>query len=106
MIISGGQNIYPAEIDRVLHKHPDIAEAAVFGVPDKEWGEAVFAVVVPNEGASLTEEDVIAFVKKNIASYNKPKYVRFADSLPRTAATGKLQKVQLRKSYMDQLNLV
>lgn len=106
MIISGGQNIYPAELDRVLHKHPDIAEAAVFGVPDKEWGEAVFAVVVPNEGASLTEEDIIAFVKKNIASYNKPRYVRFADSLPKTAATGKLQKVQLRKFYMDQLNLV
>ena len=106
MIISGGQNIYPAEIDRVLHKHPDIAEAAVVGVPDKEWGEAVLAVVVPNEGASITEEDVINFVKQNLASYNKPRYVRFADSLPRTAATGKLQKAQLRKSYMEQLNLV
>ena len=106
MIISGGQNIYPAEIDRVLHKHPDISEAAVVGVPDKEWGEAVFAVVVPNEGASMTEEDIINFVKQNIASYNKPRYIWFTDALPRTTATGKLQKIQLRKFYMDQLNLV
>jgi len=106
MIISGGQNIYPAEIDRVLHMHPDISEAAVIGVPDKEWGESVLAVVVRNKGASITEEDVISFVKQNLASYNKPRYVRFADSLPRTAATGKLQKAQLRKSYMEQLNLV
>lgn len=106
MIISGGQNIYPAEIDRVLHKHPDILEAAVIGIPDKEWGEAVLAVVVLMEGVSMTEEDVINFVKQNLASYNKPKYVRFIDSLPRTAATGKLQKDKLRKLYMDQINLV
>lgn len=106
MIISGGQNIYPAEIERMLLKHPNIAEAAVVGVPDKEWGEAVLAVVVMKENLSMTEKEVIDYIKKNLSSYNKPRYVKFAASLPRTAATGKLQKEEMRKFYAKELDLL
>lgn len=106
MIISGGQNIYPAEIERVLAKNPKVAEAAVIGVPDKEWVEAVLAVVVLKDGQVMTEQEVIDHVKKNLASYNKPRYVKFATALPRTAATGKLQKAELRRIYAKELNLL
>lgn len=106
MIISGGQNIYPAEIERLLLKHPKIAEAAVVGVPDKEWVEAILAVVVLKEALSMTEKEVIDYIKKNLAAYNKPRYVKFAKTLPRTAATGKLQKAEIRKFYAKELNLL
>ena len=106
MIISGGQNIYPAEIERTLLTNPNIAETAVVGVPDKEWVEAVLAVVVLKEGAVMTEKDVMDHVKKNMSSYNKPRYVKFAKALPRTAATGKIQKTELRKIYSQELNLI
>jgi len=105
MIISGGQNIYPAEIERMLLKHPKIGEAAIVGVPDKEWVEAVLAVVVLKEGSSMTGKEVIDYIKKNLASYNKPRYVKFAEALPRTAATGKIQKAELKKIYAKELNL-
>lgn len=103
MIISGGQNIYPAEIEKVLLQHPKVADAAVVGILDKEWGEAVLAVVVLKEGEGMTEEEVIGTVKANLASYNKPRYVRFAEALPRTAATGKIQKAELRAKYAKEL---
>jgi fatty-acyl-CoA synthase len=105
MIISGGQNIYPAEIERMLLKHPKIADAAVVGVPDKEWNEVALAVIVPQEAESLTEKEVIDYVKANLAAYNKPRYVKFVKSLPRTAATGKIQKAELKKFYTKELNL-
>ena len=106
MIISGGQNIYPAEIEKLLLKHPKIGEAAIVGVPDKEWVEAILAVVVLKEGLSMTEKEVIDYIKKNLAAYNKPRYVKFAKTLPRTAATGKLQKAELKKFYAKELNLL
>jgi acyl-CoA synthetase (AMP-forming)/AMP-acid ligase II len=106
MIISGGQNIYPAEVERVLLKHPKIADAAVIGIPDKEWNEVALAVIVPEEGESMTEKEVIDYVKENLASYNKPRYVRFLKNLPKTAATGKVQKAELKKIYTTELNLL
>lgn len=99
MIISGGQNIYPAEIEKLLFKHPDVVEAAVVGVPDREWGESTLAVVVPKMDSKITEEEIIDFISKNMASYNKPRYVQFVKNLPRTAATGKIQKAELRKNF-------
>ena len=106
MIISGGQNIYPAEVERVLLKHPKIADAAVIGVPDKEWNEVALAAIVPQEGESMTEKEVIDYVKENLASYNKPRYVKFLKNLPKTAATGKVQKAELKKIYTKELNLL
>lgn len=103
MIISGGQNIYPAEVEKTILMLPQIAEVAVIGIPDKEWGESVMAVVVPREGKRLSEDEIINYVRNQMAGYNKPRYVRFVDSLPRTSATGKISKAELRKRYSEEL---
>jgi len=99
MIISGGENIYPTEVENVLHKMPGISEAAVIGVPDETWGETVKAVVVLKEGISLSERDIIDFCKENLASYKKPTSVDFVQELPRNAA-GKVLKKVLRDGYL------
>ena len=99
MIISGGENIYPAEIENVLHMMPEILEAAVIGVPDEKWGETVKAVVGLKEGHSLNEREIIEFCKRNLAGYKKPTSVDFVQELPRNAA-GKVLKDVLRKRYL------
>ncbi|MDB6001331.1 MAG: long-chain-fatty-acid--CoA ligase [Rhizobacter sp.] len=96
MVISGGENIYPAEVESVLYEHPDIAEVAVIGAPDATWGEHVVAVVALKPGASLTLEALQAFAEKKLARYKLPRELRFVDALPRNP-TGKVQKAQLRK---------
>lgn len=98
MIISGGENIYPREVEEVLYSHPSILEAAVIGVPDEDWGESVKAFVVLKEGKKVSEEEIIDFCKKNLASYKKPKSVEFLDSLPRNPV-GKVLKKELRESF-------
>ncbi len=100
MIISGGENIYPREIEEVLFSHPAIVEAAVIGVPDDRWGESVKAVVVLREGQHMSAEEVISFCKENLASYKKPKRVEFMDALPRNPS-GKVLKTDLRPKYTD-----
>jgi fatty-acyl-CoA synthase len=95
MIISGGENIYPREIEELLYHHSKIREAAVVGIPDPLWGESVKAFVVLKSGMSMTEEEVIEYCKSHLASYKKPKVVVFADSLPRNPS-GKVQKNLLR----------
>ncbi|HOJ52387.1 MAG TPA: long-chain-fatty-acid--CoA ligase [Syntrophales bacterium] len=96
MIIRGGENIYPAEIEFVLHKHPKIKEAAVIGVPDDYWGEMVKAVVVLKEGENATEEEIISYCRGRLASYKKPSIVEFRDSLPKNAMQ-KVLKAVLRE---------
>jgi acyl-CoA synthetase (AMP-forming)/AMP-acid ligase II len=98
MIITGAENIYPAEIEEVLFKHPKILECAVIGVHDQEWGESVKAIVVCKQGESMTEEEVVEHCKQHLASYKKPKSVDFMDALPRNPA-GKVQKTVLREKY-------
>ena len=98
MIISGGENIYPAEIEEVLYKHPKVVECAVIGVHDEQWGESVKAVVVCRSGETLTEEEIIEHCTQHLASYKKPKSVDFMPSLPRNAA-GKVLKTVLRENY-------
>ena len=100
MIISGGENIYPREIEITLLAHPGVLEVAVIGVPDDRWGEAVQAVVVCDENISVSEEELISYCKEHIASYKKPKAVSFVEVLPRIA-TGKVDKVSLRKPYWE-----
>lgn len=98
MIISAGVNIYPAEIEDALHRHADIQDVAVFGVPDDDWGERVHAAVKPRPGARLTAEDVMAFARRHVAGYKVPREVTFHDDFPRDNA-GKLMKRVLREPY-------
>ncbi|WP_332647005.1 class I adenylate-forming enzyme family protein [Lysinibacillus sp. 54212] len=95
MIISAGENIYPAEIENVLYRHEAIFEAAVIGVPDAVWGESVKAFIVLKENQTLTKEEVIEFCVQHLASYKKPKYIEFIPSLPRNTS-GKILKRALR----------
>jgi acyl-CoA synthetase (AMP-forming)/AMP-acid ligase II len=91
MIVSGGENIYPAEIERVLHQHPDIADCAVVGVPSPTWGETPAAVVIVCPGATLTGEEVVAFTRERLAHYKCPTTAVFVTELPRNAS-GKILK--------------
>jgi acyl-CoA synthetase (AMP-forming)/AMP-acid ligase II len=98
MIISGGMNIYPAEIEAALDQHPEIYDVAVFGIPSDEWGEIVHATVVRSPGSSLTAEEITAFARDHLASYKVPRSVDFTAELPRTGS-GKILKRQLRAPY-------
>jgi fatty-acyl-CoA synthase len=99
MIKTGAESVYPAEVERCLLEHPAIAEAAVFGVPDARWGEAVVAAVVPRPGAGLDEAAVVAHVRDRLAGYKKPQHVVLLDALPRTASTRQVQKTLLRERW-------
>jgi fatty-acyl-CoA synthase len=96
MVISGGENIYPAEVESVLYDHPDITEVAVIGVPDERWGEHVVAVVVLKPSRSITLESLQVYAETRLARYKLPRELRLVDALPRNA-TGKVLKEQLRK---------
>jgi acyl-CoA synthetase (AMP-forming)/AMP-acid ligase II len=98
MIISGGENVYPREVEEVLFKHPAVLEAAVVGVPDPTWGEAVKAVVVLKPGAVAAEEEIMLLCKKHLAGYKKPKSVEFVSSLPKTPI-GKILRRAVREKY-------
>lgn len=98
MIVSGSENVYPAEVEAVLAGHPDIVECAVIGIPDKKWGETVKAVVVKRHGSTLNEVTLIEWVRGKIAGYKRPRSVDFIDRLPRNAS-GKLLKRTLREPY-------
>jgi acyl-CoA synthetase (AMP-forming)/AMP-acid ligase II len=100
MIISGGENVYPAEVENVLSDHPAVKDVAVIGVPDEKWGEAVKAVVVPKPGASPVQADIIAFARTRLAGYKVPKSIDFVDELPRNSS-GKLLKRLIRAPYWD-----
>ncbi len=98
MIISGGENIYPREVEEAILLHDGVSEVAVIGIPDDAWGESVKAIVVKRPDADVTEEEIIEHCKKNIASYKKPKSVDFVESLPRSAL-GKVLKHELRDPF-------
>jgi acyl-CoA synthetase (AMP-forming)/AMP-acid ligase II len=98
MIVSGGMNVYPAEVERVLVGHPAVAAAAVFGVPHERWGESVAAAIVRRPGTTLDEQEIVEFVKQHLASYKKPTVVEFLDELPLNASQ-KIDKRQLRSRF-------
>ena len=98
MIISGGMNIYPAEIEAVIHAHPAVMDAAVFGIPDEEWGEKVHAVVQPKPGAELDLVALAGFVNERLAGYKRPRSWEIREELPRTES-GKLLKRLLRDEH-------
>ena len=100
MIVSGGLNIYAKEVELALSAHPSIADVAVVGVPDDEFGEAVLAFVeLEADGEAITADDVVEFAREQLASYKKPRHVRFVDGMPRTAS-GKVRKPVSREMYL------
>ncbi len=101
MIKSGGISIYPLEIEGVLYSHPDVLEAAVIGLPDKEWGEAVKDVVILRYGNETRSEDLIRFCREHIASYKVPKSVDIVSAIPHTEL-GKVAKENLKEIYLLQ----
>jgi len=98
MIVSGGENVYPREVENVLFEHPAIADAAVIGVPDEKWGEAVTAVLVLRDGASLEPEELIDFCRGKLGAYKIPRQIRYVGELPRNAS-GKVLKKDLRDAW-------
>jgi fatty-acyl-CoA synthase len=104
MIIRGGENIYPREIEEFLYTHPKISDVQVYGVPDRKFGEQVMAAIVLKKGVEMTEDEVKEFCRGKIANYKIPKYVKFVDSYPMTAS-GKIQKFKLREMAIRELQL-
>jgi fatty-acyl-CoA synthase len=104
MIIRGGENIYPREIEECLYTHPGISDVQVYGVPDEKYGEKAAAAVIKKKDASLTDEDVKEYCRENIAHYKVPEYVDFVEEYPMTAS-GKIQKYKLREAAVERYNL-
>ncbi len=100
MMISGGENLYPAEIENVLYEHPAVLEAAVFGIPHEKWGEVPAAHIVLRTGETADEASIIEFCATRIARHKRPRLVKFVDTLPKTAI-GKVRKNVLRAPYWE-----
>jgi fatty-acyl-CoA synthase len=104
MVIRGGENIYPREIEEYLYRHPSISDVQVFGVPDDRFVEELCAWITVVDGASLDEDAVRAFCQGQIAHYKIPRYIRFVDEFPMTV-TGKIQKFMMREQMISELGL-
>ncbi|OQB11818.1 MAG: Long-chain-fatty-acid--CoA ligase [Firmicutes bacterium ADurb.Bin193] len=104
MIIRGGENIYPKEIEEFLYTHPDVSDVQVIGVPDEKYGEEIMACVIRKAGSTITEEELKEFVKSHMAKHKTPKYIRFVDSFPMNAA-GKIMKYKMREWAVETLGL-
>jgi O-succinylbenzoic acid--CoA ligase len=100
MIVSGGENVYPAEVEQILIQHPAVAAVCVVGVPNQEWGQMVAAAVVPHTGVDITAQVLIAFSRERLAGYKQPRVIRFVESLPQTAS-GKV----IRREVVKMLSL-
>ena len=100
MIVSGGENIFPREVEEILYQHPAVLEAAVFGIPDPYWVEKVHAVVVLKADYDPTEQEIIDFCKERLARFKAPKSLEFASEIPKNPA-GKILKKQLRSRYWE-----
>jgi len=105
MIIRGGENIYPREIEEFLYRHPKVSDVQVYGVPDPKYGEQVMAAIKLKEGARCSAEEIRDFCRREIARYKVPRYVTFVDSYPMTAS-GKIQKFKLREQAISDLKLI
>jgi fatty-acyl-CoA synthase len=104
MIIRGGENVYPREIEEFLYTHPDVSDVQVIGVPSERYGEEVMAWVKPREGASLSDAALADYCRGKIATYKIPRYWKFVDSFPMTV-TGKIQKFKMRETAVSELGL-
>jgi fatty-acyl-CoA synthase len=105
MIIRGGENIYPKEIEEFLLTHPEVQDAAVIGVPDERYGEEAMACIILKEGSKLTEPEMREFTVSRLARHKVPKYIRFTDAFPMNAA-GKILKYKMREAACEELGIV
>jgi fatty-acyl-CoA synthase len=99
MFISGGANVYPAEIERIRESHPAVAGSAVIGVPDPKWGEVGKAIVECKPGSSFSVEEMLSYLEDRLGKFKRPKYLAVVEALPRTPASGKVQKFVLKDQY-------
>jgi len=99
LIVSGGENVYPVEVEQVLRRHPAVDEACVFGVEDTEWGQRVAAIVVVKRGAELSTQELMDFSRDHLAGYKVPRLIHFIDALPRTAS-GKIRRDEVRRQII------
>ena len=104
MIIRGGENVYPREIEEFLYTHPEVSDVQVYGVPDEKYGEKVAAAVKLREGSELTADDIRDYCSENIAYYKVPEYVDLVEDYPMTAS-GKIQKYKLREAAVERYDL-
>jgi fatty-acyl-CoA synthase len=104
MVIRGGENIYPREIEEFLFTHPAVEQAAVVGVPDRKYGEELCAWVKLKAGAALSTDELREFCRRTLAHYKVPRYVKFVETFPQTV-TGKIQKFKIREAVMEELGL-
>ncbi|MDB5742623.1 MAG: AMP-dependent synthetase and ligase, partial [Polaromonas sp.] len=104
MVIRGGENIYPREIEEFLYRHPKVQDVQVVGLPDKRYGEELCAWIIARPGETLDEDEIRAFCKGQIAHYKVPRYIRFVPGFPMTV-TGKIQKFKIRDEMKNQLGL-
>ena len=102
MIIRGGENVYPREIEEFLHAHPDVSGVQVVGVPDPKFGEEIMAWVKLREGATVSEADIRDFCRERISHFKVPRYIRFTNEFPMTV-TGKIQKFRLREIAIEEI---
>jgi fatty-acyl-CoA synthase len=105
MIIRGGENVYPREVEEYLYRHPKVQDVQVFGVPDPKYGEEVCAWICLRAGEQATDDEIRAFCRDRIAHYKVPRYVRFVSEFP-TTITGKVQKYLMRRAMAEELGLV
>jgi long-chain acyl-CoA synthetase len=103
MIISGGENVYPAEVESAIYGHPQVADVAVIGVPDEKWGEAVKAIVVLKPGQQPDRDSIIAWTRQRLAGFKVPKSIEFVEALPRNPS-GKLLRRKLREPFWEGMN--
>ena len=104
MIIRGGENIYPKEIEEFIYTHPAVQDVQVIGVPDEKYGEEALACIILKEGEAVTEEEMHEFIVGRLARHKVPKYIRFVDSFPMNAA-GKILKYKMREQFAKELGL-
>jgi len=104
MIIRGGENIYPKEIEEFIYTHPKVEDVQVIGVPDKKWGEEAMACIIPRAGQTIEEDEMREYIKSHMARHKVPRYIRFVDSFPLNAA-GKVLKYKMREEAVEYLGL-
>ena len=96
LIVTGGENVYPSEVEAVLRQHPAVKDVCVVGVPDAEWGQRVVAMVVIKDGRHVTVTDLVAFSRQHLAGYKQPRFIKFVDELPQTAS-GKVHRSRIQE---------